>query len=105
MTSVIGFKFTNATKGNIVESLALAFEKGTIKIIPDETLIGELQAYEMERLPSGMMRYNAPAGMHDDCVMSLALAWSGASSPPAAGAIIDDLDMAIYRSKRTSIWD
>jgi len=23
------------------------------------------------------MRYNAPAGMHDDCVMSLALAWSG----------------------------
>jgi hypothetical protein len=38
-----------------------------------------LQAYEAERLPSGAMRYNAPAGMHDDMVMSLALAWSAAA--------------------------
>ena len=25
-----------------------------------------------------MLRYNAPAGMHDDCVMALALTWYGA---------------------------
>ena len=31
----------------------------------------------MERLPSGMLRYSAPEGMHDDTVMSLALAWHG----------------------------
>jgi hypothetical protein len=44
----------------------------------DPVLIGELQAYEMERLPGGSFRYSAPDGMHDDCVMSLALAWQGA---------------------------
>jgi len=31
----------------------------------------------MERLPSGMVRYSAPAGLHDDTVMALALAWQG----------------------------
>ncbi len=73
---VRGFVTTNATKAQIIEALALAFEQGTIRILSDPVLIGELQAYEMERLPSGMMRYGAPEGMHDDTVMSLALAWS-----------------------------
>ncbi len=41
-------------------------------------MIGELQAYEMERLPSGLLRYGAPEDIHDDFVMSLALAWWGA---------------------------
>jgi hypothetical protein len=99
------FLTTNATKAAAIDALALAFERGDIRILNDPVLIGELQAYEMERLPSGMMRYNAPSGMHDDTVMSLALAWQGASSPPPAGDIINDLDMAIYKSKRTSIWD
>jgi hypothetical protein len=76
--TVQGFQFTNATKSNAVESLALAFERGDLRIINDAVLVAELQAYEMERLPSGLMRYNAPAGMHDDCVMSLALAYQGA---------------------------
>jgi phage terminase large subunit-like protein len=73
---VRGFQTSNATKAQIIEALALAFEQGTIRILPDPVLIGELQAYEMERLPSGMTRYSAPEGMHDDTVMSLALAWS-----------------------------
>jgi hypothetical protein len=72
---VRGFTTTNATKAQAIEALGLAFERGDIRILPDPVLIGELQAYEMERLPSGMTRYSAPDGMHDDCVMSLALAW------------------------------
>ena len=76
MPAVVGIQFTNAAKANMVESLALAFEQGSIKILNDPVLIGELQGYEMERLPSGMTRYGAPAGLHDDTVMSLALAWS-----------------------------
>ena len=71
------FTTTNATKANIIEGLALAFERQTIRVLADQVLVGELQAYEMERLPSGLMRYQAPDGMHDDCVMALALAWSG----------------------------
>ena len=71
------FNTTNATKTQAIDALALAFERGDLRIINDAVLIAELQAYEMERLPSGLMRYSAPAGMHDDCVMSLALAWQG----------------------------
>jgi len=74
---VTGFQTTNATKAAIIEALALAFEQGAIHIMADPILIGELQAYEMYRLPSGMVRYSAPEGLHDDCVMSLALAWAG----------------------------
>jgi phage terminase large subunit-like protein len=72
---VRGFQTTNATKAQAIEALALAFERGDIAILNDPVLVGELQAYEMERLPSGMVRYGAPEGMHDDTVMSLALAW------------------------------
>jgi hypothetical protein len=77
---VTAFQTTNASKTAAIDALALAFERGSIAILNDPVLIGELQAYEMERLPSGMMRYNAPGGMHDDCVMSLALAWQGQGS-------------------------
>ena len=63
----------------LFRSLAAAFEQGNIRILNDPTLIAELQAYEVDRLPSGMVRYSAPDSMHDDCVMSLALAWHGAT--------------------------
>ena len=73
---VTPFVTTNATKMTAIENLSLAFERGDIKIIPDPTLIGELQAYEAQRMPSGALRYSAPEGMHDDTVMALALAWN-----------------------------
>jgi hypothetical protein len=73
------FTTTNATKAEIIQSLSLAFEQGTLRILNDSTLINELQAYEQKQLPqSGLWRYSAPDGMHDDMVMSLALAYSAA---------------------------
>ena len=72
------FTTTNATKLALIDGLAMAFEQQELRILPDQTLISELQAYEQERLPSGLVRFSAPDGMHDDMVMSLALAWSGA---------------------------
>ena len=72
---VVAFITTNATKQVVIDGLTMAFEQDEIKILPDETLINELMAYEMESMDSGKVRFNAPAGMHDDCVMSLALAW------------------------------
>lgn len=74
---VRGFTTTNATKAHAIESLQLGVETGSLKIINDPVLINELQAYEMERLPSGRVRYNAPPGMHDDTVIATALAWHG----------------------------
>jgi len=78
---VRAFTTTNATKAAIIDALALAFERGDISILADPVLVGELQAYEATQLPSGMLRYSAPEGIHDDCVMSLALAWNAVASP------------------------
>jgi hypothetical protein len=82
--SIVGFQFTNASKANIVEGLSLAFETSEISILPDADLISELQSYEMKQMPGGMMRYAPPLGVHDDMVMSLALAYSSARAyePP-----------------------
>lgn len=79
---ISGFTTTNASKARIIDNLALAFERGTIRILNDAILIGELQAYEMERTSGGLMRYGAPPGMHDDTVMALAMAWHGATDMP-----------------------
>lgn len=81
---VVPFTTTAASKQVAVDALALAFERGSLRIIPDPTLIAELQAYEAERLPSGMLRYGAPNGMHDDTVMALMLAWHN-PTPATAG--------------------
>jgi hypothetical protein len=78
---VIAFQTTNASKAAIIDALSLAFERNEITILNDPVLIGELLAYDMERLPSGLLRYGAPEGFHDDCVMSLAFAWSEVYQP------------------------
>ena len=100
---VEAFQTTNATKALVIDALALAFEREEIEIINDPVAVAELQAYEMERLPSGTFRYNAPEGMHDDTVISLALAYHGVYSapPPAAGQTIE-IDTSIYKSERQS---
>jgi len=72
------FTTTNASKAKIIDALSLAFERSSLAILNDPVLIGELQAYEAQRLPGGLLRYSAPDNMHDDCVVSLALAWYGA---------------------------
>lgn len=74
------FVTTNATKQTIIDGLALAFERSQIRIVKNSTLITELQSYQAEQLPSGLIRYSAPSGLHDDCVMSCALAWYGGAN-------------------------
>lgn len=77
--SAMGFETTNLTKAKIIDALALAFEQGKITIINDDVLVNELVAYTSERLQSGLVRYSAPEGLHDDTVIALALAWHGAN--------------------------
>lgn len=79
--TVMPFHTSNTTKTPLIQALQAAFEHGTIRILPDPVQIGELQAYEGRRLASGMS-YSAPAGMHDDTVMALALAWHGVGKRP-----------------------
>lgn len=71
------FLTTSASKQQAVDALSLALERQEIGLLDDRILIAELQAYEATRLPSGMLRYSAPSGSHDDVVTSVMLAWQG----------------------------
>lgn len=75
------FQTTNDSKTGIIRELERAFENDEIKIIADDVLISELEAYEQDRLPSGRWKFSAPEGMHDDTVISLALALYAANQP------------------------
>jgi hypothetical protein len=72
---VMPFLTTNASKALAVEAFALALEQGTVKILDDPALVGELHAFEGIRLPSGLIRYQAPEGTHDDAVMACVIGW------------------------------
>lgn len=74
---VRAFQTTAASKAAIIEDLSLAFERREIRIPKVPVLIDELLSYDQERKPSGAIRYGAPDGQHDDCIMSLAIAWHG----------------------------
>ena len=88
---VTGFDTTASSKPDLVDSLAVAFERRRIILPPIDdcrVLTNELMSYAYEKLPSGHWRMGAPSGSHDDCVMSLALAWKMAGrgfSHPVAG--------------------
>lgn len=79
------FVTTNATKANAVDALALAFEQGALQILDDPTLVAELEAFESSRTSTGLTRYAAPEGLHDDCVMMLAMLWQGMQSSAGGG--------------------
>jgi phage terminase large subunit-like protein len=83
---VAPFQTTNASKAQAVDALALAFEQGHLTIPDDPVLIGELEAYTAVRLPGGLLRYSAPEGGHDDCVVSLMLVWLAAANQQNAFA-------------------
>jgi len=77
--NIVPFTTTSATKQAIIQSLQSAFENGQIRVLDEPVLIGELLSFEAKRNASGSFSYSAPDGMHDDCVMSLAIAWHGVS--------------------------
>jgi len=70
-----GLKITNESKKHLIEGLMLAFEMMKIKIFDDPILKDELRLFGYDISPSGTLRYGAPEGLHDDCVIALALAW------------------------------
>jgi len=72
--------FTPKVKGELVENLTIAIEQcylGIPEQVDTKWLIDELKQYESKRMPSGLIRYGAPAGKYDDGVTSLMLACFG----------------------------
>lgn len=68
-----GFKFSSHSKQQLMEGLALAIHNQELGF-PEGVLVTELEAFEYQYRPGGRVTYSAPEGMHDDCVMALALA-------------------------------
>lgn len=72
-----GFKFTGLSKQQLLEGLAVGIQKGEIgfpgnsKEIPIQS---ELEMMEYIYTRNGV-KYSAPPGLHDDCVIGLALAY------------------------------
>lgn len=72
--SYIPFTTTSQSKQEIILNLAAAFQQKRISLADLPPLQYELEVFRYERMPSGVYRYTAPAGEHDDTVMALALA-------------------------------
>lgn len=69
-----GYKFTAESKQKLMESLVVAIQKGEVQIPKEGPIRMELEQFEFEYTRTGGVRYSAPEGFHDDCVVALALA-------------------------------
>lgn len=76
-----GFKFTEQSRTNLLNNLAILLEQDRIKIPDDDGLITELESFRYELNESGKIKIKAPSGMTDDRVMSLALSVWGITEP------------------------
>lgn len=91
------YKFTNESKKQLIQMLMMSLEQEKVKIFDKEDPNGKVQFNEMvifeyEMTSSGLIRYQAPEGYNDDCVIGLALAnWGvqhgggGAAGIPSVG--------------------
>ena len=93
--SVKPFITTNTTKENIIRRLIsdisdMSLELPSVSLF--EPLYKELHAFQYKYLPSGKISYGAMSGMHDDCVMSLAICnWNRVENPIRKKLVISGL--------------
>lgn len=67
-----GFKFSQQSKQQLMEGLAVAIQQQQIRF-PAGPIVAELETFEYQYTRTGV-RYAAIEGFHDDCVCALALA-------------------------------
>lgn len=72
---VEGYHLSNQSKQQLIEHLAVGIEQSLLSYPPIDVLINELMIYQYEMTRAGNIRYNAPNGFHDDCVIALGLAY------------------------------
>jgi hypothetical protein len=80
--SVECFIISHKSKQELIEKLrtAIEFQRITFPDIP--VVVKELRAFEYDINSNGNIKYAAPSGQHDDCVLSIALANLGLDRPP-----------------------
>lgn len=80
--NVNSFKFTAQSRTELLENLRILLDKGKIRIPNDPILIDELKSMHWELSEQGKRKVQVPDGLHDDMIMSLALAvWQMPSTP------------------------
>jgi hypothetical protein len=86
---VEGFKFNENSRKDLLNNLAIKIEQNKIKIPETQILVDELQSFHYELSERGKIQLKVPEGLHDDTVMSLALAcWNLPDNPlPLIGSI------------------
>jgi hypothetical protein len=73
--NVNSFKFTQQSRMELLENLRILLDKGKIRIPNDPILLDELKSMRWELSEDGRKRkVQVPEGLHDDMIMSLALA-------------------------------
>lgn len=91
--NVTPFKFTEKSRRQLLDNLAVLLEQDKIKIPNDEGLISELKSmsFVMKEASTGKKRISVevPAGMTDDRIMSLALSVWEVSEPAGRGRAED----------------
>ncbi len=88
-------KFTNQAKTELIQRLIVATEQRQISWPAAWNLLtNELKRYEYAVTSNGTITYNAPSGVHDGCVIALALA------NKARHAISHNQDIAIFSCDR-----
>lgn len=68
------YTFTNESKNDLVNRLILSMEYAEIRLPNIVTLKNEFAAFTYELTRTGKISYNAPSGLHDDIVISVAMA-------------------------------
>ena len=66
-----------------MEALAVAIQSNEV-VYPEGVIVTELDVFAYEHTRTGV-KYSAPPGMHDDCVMALALAVYAQRAAPGYG--------------------
>lgn len=74
LNNIIDVNTNQKTKPEMINRLIHIFNMKSIKIIKDEYLRIELEAFIFKQNNNGNIKFMADNGFHDDCVMSLAIA-------------------------------
>ena len=76
------YKFSEQTRRDLLTNLQLKIEQGVIQLPNDDILLNELKSMHYELSDSGRIKMVVPEGLHDDTIMSTALAvWDIPSKP------------------------
>lgn len=96
------FKFTENSRRQLLDNLSILIEQGRIRLPNDERLLLELESFQYTLTERGKIKVQVPDGMHDDRVMSLALAvWDSGLNP--LGMPKPDQDELMDRFNRYSV--